>query len=71
MEKRMDNLTFNPIMGTANVEVANDAKYTYIRYQNDVNLGPSKSGKSTGIASTKGNVKVGDVSIGLNVYRKA
>lgn len=47
MEKRMDNLNFNPSEALVwreqyNVEVANDAKYTYIRYQNDVNLGPSK-----------------------------
>jgi hypothetical protein len=30
---------------------------------------PSKSGKSLVIATTRGNVKIGDVSVGLNVYR--
>jgi hypothetical protein len=36
-------------------------------------LGPSASGKTIGIASTKGNVSVPDhpqISIGLNVYTK-
>ena len=31
---------------------------------------PSKSGKSLVIATTRGNVKIGDVSVGLNVYRR-
>ena len=30
----------------------------------------SASGKSDVIATTRGNVKVGDLSIGINVYRK-
>ena len=29
----------------------------------------SSSGKSIVIASTRGNVKIGDVTVGLNVYR--
>lgn len=29
----------------------------------------SASGKSIVIASTRGNVKIGDVTVGLNVYR--
>jgi hypothetical protein len=66
----MDKLTFNPITGSANVEIANDGQFTYLRYKHDTNLGPSASKKSLGVASTKGNVKVGEVSIGLNVYRK-
>lgn len=33
-------------------------------------FGPSKSGKTIIIASTEGNTKVGDVTIGLNVYKK-
>lgn len=70
MESVMEKVTFNPVTGAANVEHASDAQYTYLRFKNDVNLGPSASRKSLGIASTKGNVKVGEVSIGLNVYRK-
>ena len=36
------------------------------------NLGPSASGKTQLIASTKGNVTVeGGAIVGLNVYRKA
>ena len=30
---------------------------------------PSKSGKNMTIATTRGNRRIGDVSIGLNVYR--
>ena len=34
------------------------------------NLGPSKSGKSTSIATTSGNISIGDgVKLGLNVYK--
>lgn len=38
----------------------------------DVDLGPSKSGKTRLIATSSGNVKVEgtDAFIGLNVYRK-
>jgi hypothetical protein len=32
-------------------------------------LGISKSGKSTLIASTEGNMKLGDVTVGLNVFK--
>jgi len=32
-------------------------------------FGPSASGKTIIIASTCGNVSVGDVKVGLNVYR--
>jgi hypothetical protein len=38
------------------------------------NLGPSKSGKSLGIASTGGNVSIPnhpEVKLGLNLYRPA
>ena len=31
---------------------------------------PSKSGKSLVIATTRGNMRIGDVSVGLNVYRR-
>ena len=31
---------------------------------------PSKSGKSLVIAITRGNMKIGDVSVGLKVYRQ-
>lgn len=32
-------------------------------------FGPSKSGKTIIIASTEGNAKVGEVTVGLNVYK--
>ncbi len=35
----------------------------------DADFGPSTSGKTTIIASSEGNMKVGDVSVGLNVYK--
>lgn len=31
---------------------------------------PSSTGKNTLIASTRGNVNIGDVTVGLNIYRK-
>ena len=31
---------------------------------------PSRSGKTMVIASSRGNLKIGDVMLGLNVYRK-
>jgi len=32
-------------------------------------FGPSASGKTTTVASTQGNVSVGSVKVGLNVYK--
>jgi hypothetical protein len=32
-------------------------------------FGPSKSGKTIIVASTEGNVRIGDVTVGLNVYK--
>lgn len=32
-------------------------------------FGPSKSGKTIIIASTEGNVRIGDITVGLNVYK--
>jgi len=34
-------------------------------------FGPSKSGKTTCVASTEGNVREGNVFVGLNVYKYA
>jgi hypothetical protein len=34
-------------------------------------FGPSSSGKTIIVASTRGAIKVGDVSVALNVYTKA
>jgi hypothetical protein len=66
----MDNVTFIDLAGTQNVAVASDGKFTYIRLENDVAGTRSKSGKSIVVASTHGNVKVGALTIGLNVYHK-
>lgn len=32
-------------------------------------IGDSKSGKNVLVASTKGNARIGDLSIGVNVFR--
>jgi hypothetical protein len=32
-------------------------------------FGESKSGKSVMVASTNGNTRIGDVTVGVNVYR--
>ena len=40
----------------------------------EVDLGrqgtPSKSGKSLVIATTRGNMKIGPITVGLNVYKR-
>jgi hypothetical protein len=53
-----------------NVEVKQEGQKLVIVVDLTKNFGPSKSGKTIIVASTDGNAKVGDVNIGLNVYRK-
>lgn len=66
----MENLRFEPIAGTQNVESATDGKYLYLRLERDVQGTRSASGKTMVISSTRGNVKQGELHIGLNVYKK-
>ena len=64
------SLVFNAVDGSNNVAVATDGKFTYLRYENDVQGTPSATGKSMVIASTHGNQDVAGTKIGLNVFRK-
>ena len=55
-----------------NATIAIDKKgIMTITVDTNKDFGPSKSGKTTIIASTEGNVREGDVFIGLNVYKYA
>ncbi len=54
-----------------NVEFSMAGKILTIKVDTSKNFGPSKSGKTQIIASTQGNVTQGDVTVGLNVYKKA
>lgn len=55
-----------------NVKMTRDGDKLIIEVDLSVDLGPSSSGKTNVIASTRGNAKVpdSDAQIGLNVYRK-
>lgn len=55
-----------------NVEMKRDGDKLIITVDLTRDLGPSSSGKTTVIASTRGNAKVpdSDAMIGLNVYRR-
>ncbi|HEU4439545.1 MAG TPA: hypothetical protein VFT36_09845 [Methylomirabilota bacterium] len=55
-----------------NVEMHVEGNILTIKVDLSKEFGPSASGKTTIIASTEGNVSVGDrpEKIGLNVYRK-
>ena len=60
---KSQNLTITP---------SKDGKSIAIKVDVNGNTSPSKSGKTLVIASTRGNVDVGDgVFVGLNVYRYA
>lgn len=52
-----------------NVETKIEATKLIITVDLTKTFGPSKSGKTIIVASTEGNVKIGDVTIGLNVYK--
>jgi len=55
-----------------NVQMAVEGNILTIRVDLSKEFGPSASGKTIIIASTEGNVAVGDrpEKVGLNVYRK-
>jgi hypothetical protein len=53
-----------------NVEVKVEKKVMTLTIDLTKSFGPSKSGKTEIIATTNGNVQIGDVTIGVNVYRK-
>ena len=52
-----------------NVETKIEGTKLIITVDMSKSFGPSKSGKTIIVASTEGNTKVGDVTVGLNVYK--
>ena len=56
-----------------NVEIRIEGQKLILTVDVSKNYGPSKTGKSTIIATSEGNVKVDntDLYIGFNLYRKA
>jgi len=52
-----------------NVETKTEGTKLIITVDLTKTFGPSKSGKTIIVASTEGNVRVGEVTIGLNVYK--
>jgi len=56
-----------------NVVVSREGDTLVLKVDLTKTLGPSRSGKTTVVASTEGNVGVPgdkDIKVGLNVYRK-
>lgn len=53
-----------------NVEISQEGSKLIITVDLSKEFGRSSSGKTTIVASTEGNQKVGDVYVGLNVYKK-
>jgi uncharacterized membrane protein YvbJ len=56
-----------------NVVVSREGDTLVLKVDLTKTLGPSRSGKTTVVASTEGNVAVPgdkDIKVGLNVYRK-
>jgi len=54
-----------------NVEITEKGNLVTVTFDKSKDFGLSKSGKTKQIASTLGNQKVNDFTIGINVYRKA
>lgn len=52
-----------------NVETKIEGTILTIKVDLSKTFGPSKSGKTIIVASTEGPVRVGEVSVGLNVYK--
>jgi len=52
-----------------NVETKIEGTKLIITVDLSKTFGPSKSGKTIIVASTEGNIKVGDATLGLNVYK--
>jgi hypothetical protein len=58
-------------MSDQNVDMKIDGTTLVIRVDLTKNIGPSKSGKTLLIASTKSGASIGGMTVGLNVYKKA
>jgi hypothetical protein len=53
-----------------NIEIKKEKTLLHITIDLSKTFGPSKSGKTTIVASTEGNIDVGDgVKIGINAYK--
>lgn len=52
-----------------NVESFSEGDYTYLRIDHTADYGLSQSGKSIVVASTKGNVHLGSMRLGVNAYK--
>lgn len=50
-------------------ELSKDKKILTLTIDLAGDEGPSKSGKTRVVASSRGNISIGDVKLGLNVYR--
>ena len=53
-----------------NIEVKTEGTKLVLTIDTAKTFGPSKSGKTTIVASTHGNVTLAGVTVGLNVYKK-
>ncbi|MFH2034576.1 MAG: hypothetical protein ABIJ26_07770 [Candidatus Margulisiibacteriota bacterium] len=53
-----------------NVEFSTEKNILIIKVDLTKEFGRSKSGKTIIVASTEGNMNVGGVTVGLNVYKK-
>mgnify|MGYP003435739642 CR=1 FL=1 len=56
-------------MTVKNIETRMEGSKLILTIDTTKTFGPSKSGKTIIVASTEGNVKVGNVTVGLNVYK--
>ena len=52
-----------------NVDTKIEGNIMTIKVDLTKSFGPSKSGKTTIIASTHGAVKIGEVTVNLNIYK--
>lgn len=55
---------------TTNVESKIEGTTLTLKIDLSKTYGPSKSGKTIIVASTNGNVTIGPVTVGLNVYKR-
>ena len=53
-----------------NIEATLNGTILTLTIDTSKTFGLSASGKTTTVASSRGNQKIGDVVVGLNVYRK-
>jgi hypothetical protein len=65
-------MEWKAVKGGLNLETSTDGEYTLYRFKTDDRCGPSKSGKTTTIASSKGNAQIPGtcIKVGFNAYIK-